>query len=512
MARFGPILRLECTMALSRMAQARRHFLPVLLLPCIAFMLVSPSPYGKEDSSSAIVKSRLEFNGWILDKANVLSPEAETKINQVIDRLHATNGSEIAVTTITSVPADQTPKQLATSLFHEWGIGKAGVDNGLLFLISVKDRRMEVETGYGAEAWLPDAKVGRILRESVRPRFGVGDYEGGILAGTQAFADVLMTANFTASTGLKRHSFDLAEWIVLASLGSALVGLVGIKLLQDSTVKREPEGFTRTKGAPTSSAALPTVVWGVVFFGSVATSSLLVWVSIASLPLWMLGIGLIVANLIADAASPRWVQALTSSKWPSAKVRCSRCGELMEPIVANTLAALLSKPERAAEALGSVRFEAWRCGHCHPLLSGAKPKAETETKTLAQNEIETTTESEPADRTSDLHLYAVDQPNRFQTCTHCSQNALVVTKRRIRQPWLGLYGMVRVKKICEACGFEETLIVRTSPTDAGASTDGGWSDGGESGAGGSSGGSDFGGGGSDFGGGDSGGGGAGDSW
>ena len=505
-------------MILSRIAQTRRHFLPVFLLPFLAVILVSPPSYGKDDSRSAIANSRQEFNGWVLDKANVLSPEAETKINQLINRLQATNGSEIAVTTITSVPAGQTPKQLATSLFNQWGIGKAGVDNGLLFLVSLKDRRMEVETGYGTEAWLPDAKVGRILRESVRPRFRAGDYEGGILAGTQAFADVLMTAQFAAGTGIKRHSFGLAEWLVLASLGGALVGLVGIQLLQHSTVRREPEGFTRTKGAPSSPAALPTVVRGVVILGSVATPALLVWVSVGPPHLWMLGIGVLVANLITDAASQKWLQALTSTSWSSSKVRCSRCGGLMEPVVANNLAAILSEPERAAEALGSVRFEAWRCGTCHPLLSAAHHKAETETKAkaLAQSELETRAESEPADRTSELHLYAVDRPTRFQPCTHCSQNAVVITKRRLRQPWLGRYGMVRMKKTCKACGFTETMIIPISPMgDGGSSSDGGWSDGGggsSSGGGGSSGGSDCGGGGSDFGGGSSGGGGAGDSW
>ncbi|MCC5653132.1 LemA family protein [Nostoc sp. XA013] len=42
-------------------------------------------------------------------------------------------------------------------------MGKKGKDNGILFLISVGDRRVEIETGCRVEAILPDAKVGNII-------------------------------------------------------------------------------------------------------------------------------------------------------------------------------------------------------------------------------------------------------------------------------------------------------------------------------------------------------------
>ncbi|NLC57662.1 MAG: hypothetical protein GX774_12555, partial [Armatimonadetes bacterium] len=41
------------------------------------------------------------------------------------------------------------PKQFATALFNRWGIGKKGKDNGVLVLLVMEARRVEVETGYG---------------------------------------------------------------------------------------------------------------------------------------------------------------------------------------------------------------------------------------------------------------------------------------------------------------------------------------------------------------------------
>jgi uncharacterized protein len=87
-------------------------------------------------------------------------------------------------------PADSL-KAFATELFNYWHIGKKGQDNGVLFLISKGDRRVEIETGYGVEAILPDAKVGSIIQQEITPRFKQGDFDAGTLAGTQALVMVL---------------------------------------------------------------------------------------------------------------------------------------------------------------------------------------------------------------------------------------------------------------------------------------------------------------------------------
>jgi uncharacterized protein len=72
-----------------------------------------------------------------------------------------------------------TPKEYATELFNRWGVGKREADNGVLLLVSLGDRRVEIETGYGMEAILPDAVAGEILDTAVVPRFRAGDIPGG---------------------------------------------------------------------------------------------------------------------------------------------------------------------------------------------------------------------------------------------------------------------------------------------------------------------------------------------
>ena len=79
----------------------------------------------------------------------------------------------------------------ATELFNYWGIGKAGSDNGILFLISYDDRRVEIETGHGIEEILPDAEVSNIIDTQIVPQYKKGNFDRGTLNGTKAMISAL---------------------------------------------------------------------------------------------------------------------------------------------------------------------------------------------------------------------------------------------------------------------------------------------------------------------------------
>jgi uncharacterized protein len=129
---------------------------------------------------------RQVYGGWVTDMANLLDPETEAKLNQMISKLEAENGTEIAVVTVPDTAPSATSKQFATQLFKYWGIGKRGINNGVLFLISQDERRVEIETGYGIEKILPNTQVDDIINQQIIPHFKQGDFAGGILAGTKA--------------------------------------------------------------------------------------------------------------------------------------------------------------------------------------------------------------------------------------------------------------------------------------------------------------------------------------
>ena len=142
---------------------------------------------------------RQEDGSWVTDMSDILSNKTEAKLNELILQLEQQNGTEIAVVTVPETTPSATSKEFTTELFNYWGIGKADEDNGVLFLISTADRRVEIETGYGIEAILPDAKVSQIIDTKITPQFKQENYDDGTLAGTQALVETLQTPDNRAS-------------------------------------------------------------------------------------------------------------------------------------------------------------------------------------------------------------------------------------------------------------------------------------------------------------------------
>ena len=53
----------------------------------------------------------------------------------------------------------------------------------MLLIIAKDDRTLRIEVGYGLEGALTDATSSRIINETIVPRFGQGDFYGGVTAG-----------------------------------------------------------------------------------------------------------------------------------------------------------------------------------------------------------------------------------------------------------------------------------------------------------------------------------------
>ncbi len=130
-------------------------------------------------SSSLAYESPGSPTGFVNDYADILTDEQETILESKLTSLSTTNGSEVAVVTIQSLQGD-TIENYAVSLFAEWGIGKEGSDTGLLLLVSLEDREMRIEVGYGLEGTITDAQSYWIIHNVITPPFKNGDYYIGI--------------------------------------------------------------------------------------------------------------------------------------------------------------------------------------------------------------------------------------------------------------------------------------------------------------------------------------------
>ncbi len=125
--------------------------------------------------------------GYINDFAGVIGGSYTSRIEFLIRELKEKTGAEIAVVTMRSL-GELSPEEFANELFQRWGIGQKGKDNGVLILLSVGDRKVRIEPGYGLEGALPDGFCGEIIRRVMLPHFRKGDYGKGLYLGTVAVA------------------------------------------------------------------------------------------------------------------------------------------------------------------------------------------------------------------------------------------------------------------------------------------------------------------------------------
>lgn len=129
--------------------------------------------------------------GYVNDFADVIPAAQQDEIESLLRRVEKKTTAEIVLVSVKEcAPMDSfTYRQ---QLFQEWGIGKAKKDNGLLLLLCLKERRIEIEVGYGLEGVITDGIAGEVLDKYVRPDFKLGNFGDGFLRGTQAIASRML--------------------------------------------------------------------------------------------------------------------------------------------------------------------------------------------------------------------------------------------------------------------------------------------------------------------------------
>jgi uncharacterized protein len=126
----------------------------------------------------------------VTDLTGTLSAEARTGLERKLEAFEARKGSQIALLLVATT-APESIEQYSLRVAEAWKLGRAGVDDGVLLLVAVQDRRARFEVGYGLEGAVPDALARRIIAEKLAPHFAQDDYAGGLDAGLDALIGLI---------------------------------------------------------------------------------------------------------------------------------------------------------------------------------------------------------------------------------------------------------------------------------------------------------------------------------
>jgi uncharacterized protein len=158
----------------------RRWFIPIVFLPLYLLMTAAS---GAEHS---IPKPR----GLVNDFADVIPPDYEQKLTALTQEVLQKTGVAVVVVTMPDIGGAEY-NDYANRLYSTWGIGKKGEDKGVLVFVTVKERKMRIETGYGVEGILPDGLVGEIRDTYMLPFLKKNEYGEGLLNGAIAISQVI---------------------------------------------------------------------------------------------------------------------------------------------------------------------------------------------------------------------------------------------------------------------------------------------------------------------------------
>ena len=163
---------------------------PVVLLGASLGVAAGRALPARAESPDDIPNPQVARRSFVADNANVLDDATERKLDDLIKGVKSRTGAEIAVVTVRDLGGAKV-QDFANQLFVKWGIGRKSVDDGVLLLAAIQDRKVWIEVGYGAESQLTDGQAGQIYRSIITPRFKAGDFNGGLYNGTLAIAQKL---------------------------------------------------------------------------------------------------------------------------------------------------------------------------------------------------------------------------------------------------------------------------------------------------------------------------------
>jgi len=113
------------------------------------------------------------------DYAGLLAPSDRERLEMLLADHERRTGAQMVIAIFRSLEGASL-EDFSIRLAQQWRIGQKGLDNGVILLTFVDDRKVRLEVGYGLEPAISDAVAGWIIREVLAPRFRAGQYAAGL--------------------------------------------------------------------------------------------------------------------------------------------------------------------------------------------------------------------------------------------------------------------------------------------------------------------------------------------
>lgn len=138
-----------------------------------------------EASAVPVAPVAITLSGRVTDAAHLLSPSDSAALDRQLAEFERRTGHQMVVVTAPGLGG----ADIATftrALGNAWGIGRKGINDGIIVLVAPVDRQARIAVGDGLRARLTDKDCAAILQQRMVPAFRDGHYGQGLQSAVAA--------------------------------------------------------------------------------------------------------------------------------------------------------------------------------------------------------------------------------------------------------------------------------------------------------------------------------------
>ena len=143
------------------------------------------SDAAAEPAAAAPGPPAIALAGRVTDAAHILTTAQRHRLAAKLEGLERATRHQLVVVTAPSL-GGQEASVFTKDLANSWGVGRKGINDGVVLLVAPHERKARIAVGLGLDKELPDAVCQQIMDEKMLPHFKAGDLPGGIEAGVDA--------------------------------------------------------------------------------------------------------------------------------------------------------------------------------------------------------------------------------------------------------------------------------------------------------------------------------------
>ncbi len=176
----------------------------------------------------------------VLDEANALSADEFVRLENMCEALDKDKAGQLEVVVTDDFRGDE-KEEFANKLFHTWGIGHKGKNDGILVVLSPKMRKWRIEVGYGLEGRITDAQAAEIGRNLGVPAWKAGRWGEGLISVVGTIAPLMYAEAKPKPVETKsvETSTSISPWWWLTVPVALFLGLLAFLYYRAETRRRE---------------------------------------------------------------------------------------------------------------------------------------------------------------------------------------------------------------------------------------------------------------------------------